>query len=60
MSNPKNLDFAVSQTQDNLGLANIPNLKNLDLAVSQAQSNVGLVNIVRPKELGLSSQLSSR
>jgi len=51
MPNPKNLDLAVSQVQESLGLANMLDLKNLDLKISQTQGNA--------KKLGLGSQLSS-
>jgi hypothetical protein len=53
MPNPKNLDFAVSQVQESLGLANMLDPKNLDLTISQTQGNVGLANMLDPKNLDL-------
>jgi len=42
------LDFAVSQVQGNMGLANMLDPKNLDLTGSQVQGSVGLANMTGP------------
>ena len=42
------LNLAVSQVQDNVVLANIPDLKSLDLTGYQVQDNMGLANISDP------------
>jgi hypothetical protein len=45
MLDPKYLDLAFSQAQDNVGMANMSHSKNLDLTIHQIQGNVGLANM---------------
>jgi hypothetical protein len=45
MSDPKYLDLAFSQAQDNMGMANMSHSKNLNLIIHQIQGNVGLANM---------------
>ena len=45
MSDPKYLDLAFSQAQDNVGMTNMSHSKNLDLTIHQIQGNVGLANM---------------
>jgi len=39
MSDPRHLDLAVSQVQDNARLANMSDPRHLDLTISQVQGN---------------------
>jgi hypothetical protein len=39
MLDPRHLDLAVSQVQDNASLANMSDPRHLDLAISQIQGN---------------------
>jgi hypothetical protein len=49
MSDPKYLDLAFSQAQDNVGITNMSHSKNLDLTIHQIQGNVDLTNMSDPK-----------
>jgi len=51
MSDPKYLDLAFSQAQDNGGITNISHSKNLDLTIHQIQGNVDLTNMSDPKKI---------
>jgi len=46
-------NLLVSQIQDNIVLANIPDLKSLDLAGYQVQDNMGLANMSDLRHLDL-------
>jgi len=39
MSNPRYVELAFNQVQDNMGLTNMSNPRNLDLAVNKVQGN---------------------
>jgi hypothetical protein len=51
MSDPKYLDLAFSQAQDNVGIINMSHSKNLDLTIHQIQGNVDLTNMSDPKKI---------
>jgi len=53
MPNPRHLDFAVNQIQDNIGLINMSDPKHLDLAGNQVQYSMGLVKISDLRYLNL-------